>query len=224
MAPGQYREPARYFGKKMLNTIYATKVRQTQTFVEGKRVPLTILSVEQHKALNAKTTDKDGYTAQVIGIGTSKKDTNKPMAGLLKKLGLAVMPRVMREIRTEESLEGLSEINLSDILTVGNTIQISAVSKGKGTAGVMKRHGFHGGNRTHGQSDRSRAPGSIARGTTPGRIVKGKKMAGHMGSETINVRNLKVHSFDAATGKLEVTGLIPGARGTLASITVTKKA
>ena len=209
----------------MLNTIYATKARQTQAFIEGKRVPMTVLEVEQHQALNAKTIDKDGYTAQVVGIGSTKKTANKPMAGLLKKLGLDKLPRITREIRTsEESSEVLSEINLSEILTPGSTIKISSISKGKGTAGVMKRHGFHGGNRTHGQSDRSRAPGSIARGTTPGRVVKGKKMAGHMGSETVAIKNLKVHSFDAATGKLEITGLIPGTKGTLAKITVTKKA
>lgn len=208
----------------MLNTIYATKERQTQTFVEGKRVPMTVLKVEQHQALNAKTIDKDGYAAQVVGIGSTKKTANKPMAGLLKKLGLEILPRIIREIRSEESSEVLSDINLSEILTTGSVVKISAVSKGKGTAGVMKRHGFHGGPRTHGQSDRGRAPGSIGRGTTPGRIVKGKKMAGHMGSETINIPNLKVHSFDVATGKLEITGLIPGARGTLAQITVTKKA
>jgi large subunit ribosomal protein L3 len=208
----------------MLNTIYATKDHQTQAFVEGRRVPVTILKVEQHTALNAKTIDKDGYSAQVFGIGTKKKAANKPMAGFLKKLGLAIMPRIIREVRTEESSETLSEVNISEVLTPGSTIKISAVSKGKGTAGVMKRHGFHGGPRTHGQSDRQRHPGSIGRGTTPGRVVKGHKMAGHMGSETIAIRNLKVHSFDAATGKLEVTGLIPGARGTLAQITVTKKA
>ena len=208
----------------MLNKIYATKDRQTQTFVEGKRVPLTVLKVEQHIALNAKTTDKDGYSAQIVGIGSTTKTKNKPLSGFFKKIGLEMIPRIIREIRSEETAESKSAVNIAEILVPGTLVMVTATSKGKGTAGVMKRHGFHGGNRTHGQSDRSRAPGSIARGTPPGRIVKGKRMAGHMGSENIAVRNLKVHSFDAETGKLEVTGLIPGAKGTLASIIVTNKA
>lgn len=208
----------------MLNTIYAIKANQTQTFVEGKRVPLTVLKVEAHKALNLKTADKDGYSAQVIAIGAAKKTANKPLTGFLKKLGLNFTPRLLREVAPAEGLESLSDVDLSELLVPGTQVMVSGLSKGKGFAGVMKRHGFHGGPRTHGQSDRGRAPGSIARGTTPGRVVKGKKMAGRMGQETVAVRNLKIHSFDASTGKLEITGLIPGAKGSLATITVTKKA
>ena len=82
---------------------------------------------------------------------------------------------------------------------------------------------MHGGPKTHGQSDRERAPGSIGRGTTPGRIVKGKHMAGHMGDENITIENLKIHSFDAATGILEITGCIPGSRGAETKITIMGK-
>ena len=208
----------------MLNTIYAIKARQTQTFVEGKRVPLTVLLVETHKALNTKSVEKDGYSAQVIAIGSTKKAANKPLSGFFKKLGLDFTPRVIREVSPTEDLESLSEVNIAELLVPGTTVMVSGLTKGKGFAGVMKRHGFHGGPRTHGQSDRGRAPGSIARGTTPGRVVKGKKMAGRMGQENVAIKNLKVHSFDATTGKLEITGLIPGAKGSLATITVTKKA
>ena len=196
----------------------------TQAFVEGKRVPLTILMVDNHVVLGSKTKEKDGYTAQILGIGSHKKSSGKPLSSFLKKIGLDFTPKKLREVRSTETAEIKSTINLSEILTAGSTVSVTAVSKGKGTAGVMKRHGFHGGPRTHGQSDRGRAPGSIGRGTTPGRVVKGKKMAGHMGSENIYVKNLTIHSFDPETGKLSLTGPLPGSRGTLACLTVTKKA
>ena len=196
----------------------------TQTFVEGKRVPLTVLTVGRHVVLGNKTQEKDGYTAQILGVASRKMTSNKPLSSFLKKIGLDFTPKSIHEVRTEEIAETKSELNLSEVLTIGSTVSVTATSKGKGTAGVMKRHGFHGGPRTHGQSDRGRAPGSIGRGTTPGRVLKGKKMAGHMGSENIFVRNLTVHAFDPATGKLSLTGPLPGSRGTLAVITVTKKA
>ncbi|KKT36271.1 MAG: 50S ribosomal protein L3 [Candidatus Collierbacteria bacterium GW2011_GWA1_44_12] len=196
----------------------------TQTFAEGKRVPLTVLTVGRHVVLGNKTQEKDGYTAQILGVDSRKKTANKPLANFLKKVGLDFTPKNIREVRTEETAEAKSEINLAEVLTVGSTVSVTSVSKGKGTAGVMKRYGFHGGPRTHGQSDRARAPGSIGRGTTPGRVLKGKKMAGHMGSENIYISNLTIHSFDAATGKLAVTGPLPGSRGTLVRLTVTKKA
>ena len=207
----------------MINKIYAVKTNMTQTFIEGRRVPLTVFLVDKHVVLGTKNSEKDGYTSQILGIGLRKK-TVKPQGGFLKKAGLGIIPQNIREVRTTESAETGSEINLSELLTVGSLVSVSAKSKGKGTAGVMKRHGFHGGPRTHGQSDRGRAPGSIARGTTPGRVVKGKRMAGHMGSENISVKNLSIHSFDQSTGKLTLTGPVPGARGTLATLTINKKA
>lgn len=194
----------------------------TQTFVEGKRVPLTYLTVDKHTVIGHKTKDKDGYTAQIIGIGSRKK-TSKPITSALKKVGLDFIPRYIREVRTAEIGELKTEASLAKILTPGSHVSVTAISKGKGTAGVIKRHGFAGGPRTHGQSDRRRAPGSIGRGTTPGRVVKGQKMAGHMGSQNVNIRNLTIHSFDQETGRLSLTGPIPGARGTLVQLTVTKK-
>ncbi|HOX96277.1 MAG TPA: 50S ribosomal protein L3 [Candidatus Woesebacteria bacterium] len=201
----------------MNKQVYATKKSMTQTFVEGKRIPLTVLSVDPHTVISQKTIEKDGYSATVLAIGTKKK-ANKPLSGKLKKLGLENTPKYIREVSIEEA----ENFDLSSILTPGSTVNVTAVSKGKGTSGVMKRWGMHGGPRTHGQSDRSRAPGSIGRGTTPGRVVKGKHMAGHMGAENVTIKNLKVHSFDAATGTLQITGAIPGFRGSLTKITITK--
>lgn len=202
----------------MTKQVYATKKSMTQTFVEGKRIPLTVLSVDPHTVIGQKTIETDGYQAAILGIGTKKK-ANKPLSGHLKKLGLENTPKFIKEVSSEES----TDFNLSEILTPGSTVNVTATSKGKGTSGVMKRWGFAGGPRTHGQSDRGRAPGSIARGTTPGRIVKGKHMAGHMGAENVTIENLKIHSFDAETGTLQITGAIPGCRGALAKITITKE-
>jgi large subunit ribosomal protein L3 len=202
----------------MKKQVYATKQSMTQTFVEGKRIPLTVLTVDPHVVISQKTLEKDGYQATVFGIGTKKK-ANKPLAGHIKKLGLENTPRIIREASIDEA----ENFSLAELLVPGATVNVTAISKGKGTSGVMKRWGFHGGPRTHGQSDRGRAPGSIGRGTTPGRIVKGKHMAGHMGAENVTIENLKIHSFDVETGSLQVTGAIPGSRGALAKITITKE-
>lgn len=190
----------------MLNQVYANKQSMTQTFVEGKRIPLTVLTVDPHVVMNSKTIEKDGYSAIALGIGTRKKTAKN-----------------IREVHSSEILELKSEINLAEILIPGATIDVTSMSKGKGTSGVMKRWGFAGGPRTHGQSDRSRHPGSIGRGTTPGRVLPGSHMAGVMGNENTCIKNLKIHFFDPATGILQITGAISGGRGALAKITITKK-
>ena len=199
----------------MNKQVYATKQSMTQTFVEGKRIPLTVLTVDPHVLISSKTIDNDGYVASVMGIGTKKK-ANKPLAGFLKKAGIENAPRLIREVSGEET----ANYNLSEILVPGTTINATATSKGKGTSGVMKRWGMHGGPRTHGQSDRGRAPGSIGRGTTPGRVVKGKHMPGRMGDVNVTIENLKIHSFDAETGILQITGSVPGCRGAVTKITI----
>lgn len=185
----------------MLNQVYANKKSMTQAFSEGKRIPLTVLTVAPHVVVRTKTMEKDGYSAVILAVG----------------------PKKTHEIHTEEVLEPKSEINLVELLVPGATVSVMAASKGKGTSGVMKRWGMHGGPRTHGQSDRERAPGSIGRGTTPGRVLPGKHMAGRMGNTNTSVRNLKIHSFDPATGLLQITGCISGGRGALALITITKQ-
>lgn len=198
----------------MNKQVYATKQSMTQTFVEGKRIPLTVLTVDPHVVISSKTIEKDGYEATVLGIGNKKK-ANKPMSGFLKKVGIGVTPKLIREVD-----EITTEVNLTEILTPGAVVNVTATSKGKGTSGVMKRWGMHGGPRTHGQSDRGRAPGSIGRGTTPGRVVKGKHMPGHMGDVNVTVENLKIHSYDATSGILQITGAIPGCRGAVTKITI----
>lgn len=195
----------------MLNQVYANKMSMSQAFSEGKRIPLTVLSIDPHTVLGTKTAEKDGYTSVIMGLGTKTKK-GKTSA------------KKVKEIITSESMEKDSQLNLAEILLPGTVVNVTAASKGKGFAGVMKRWGFAGGPRTHGQSDRGRAPGSIGRGTTPGRVLPGTHMAGRMGNTNVCIRNLRVFSFDPETNILKITGAIPGGRGALAKITVTKLA
>lgn len=185
----------------MLNQVYATKLSSSQAFEQGKRIPLTLLKVDSHTVTAQKSVAKDGYSSTVVSFG-----------------------KRIREILSEETFAKDSVVDLATILTPGSTIDVTAVSKGKGFSGVMKRWGFAGGPRTHGQSDRGRAPGSIGRGTTPGRVLPGKHMAGRMGNTATQIKNLRIFSFDKDSGLLKITGLIPGGRNALATITVTKTA
>ncbi len=194
----------------MLNQVYANKLSMSQAFSEGKRIPLTILSVDTHTVLSKQTADKNGYQSIAFGLGSKTKKGK-------------TAPKRIKEIRTTDELDNGSVLNLSEILVPGTVISVTAESKGKGFTGVMKRWGFAGGPRTHGQSDRERAPGSIGRGTIPGRVIKGTKMAGRMGNVNVCIENLRVFSFDPETNILKVTGAIPGGRGALAKITVTKQ-
>jgi hypothetical protein len=129
--------------------------------------------------------------------------------------------RYVGEVRTDEVADftGGQELKPGSIFKVGDIVKVTGVSKGKGFQGGVRRHGFHGGPKTHGQSDRHRAPGSIGSGTTPGRVYKGKKMAGHMGSDTATIRNLEVIGVDKKEGILIVKGGVPGHIGSELRIT-----
>lgn len=209
----------------MLNQIYAIKERMHQEFIGGKRVPVTSLLVPEHFVLDQRTIDKDGYNALILGIGQKEKGKgNKSLLGFLKSKKLDLLPKKIREVRIDASVDDSFQTEVEKTLTTGTLITISGTSKGKGFAGVVKRWGFHGGPRTHGQSDRLRAPGSIGRGTTPGRVLKGKHMAGHMGSVNKSVRNLKIVSYNPETRNLLVSGPVPGNTKGWVTIKVTKLA
>lgn len=211
-----------------MDTILGTKSHMMQTFTQGgTRVPVTVVKTGPSVVIQVKKTEKDGYGALQIGFGAKKvKGITKPLLGHLKKAieaqsaereaqrGMA--PRFLREVRTaEEEYKAGDVIVPSQVLKPGDLVQVTGVSKGKGFVGVVGRWGFAGGPKTHGQSDRLRAPGSIGRGTTPGRVVKGQKMAGRMGQEKATVKNLRVMKLDEEKGELWLSGLVPGARGSL---------
>lgn len=208
----------------MIQALIGQKIEQTQKFLEnGHRIPVTEVSLEDNIVVQIKTSEKDTYSAIQLGYGTKKKPT-KALAGHAKKANLKTTPQVLKEV----AWSGEGELpNVGDAVTVesvfqpGDIIAVTGTSKGKGFAGVMKRHNFRGGPKSHGQSDRERAPGSIGQTTTPGRVYRGKRMAGHMGVDTVTVQNLIVVDVDAANKKLYVLGLVPGHKKAMLVITKT---
>lgn len=203
--------------------ILAKKVNMTQIFGEdGKVQPATILSAQPVTISQIKTKEKDGYNAVQIGAGTRReKNMSKPVKGHLKELGNL---GVLKEFRIADS----SVFNKGDKISletfaVGDSINVSAISKGKGFQGVVKRHGFGGGPRSHGQKHSEREPGSIGGGgRAGGKVIKGMRMAGRTGSDRITVKNLKVIGIDQENNIMLVSGAVPGRRGTLIEIRSTK--
>lgn len=204
----------------MVNTLLGTKVGMTSSYdARGRRVGATIVSISPNYITQIKTKEgKDGYDSVQLGY-KEKKSTKKPQIGHVKKAGLDMRVRFFREVEGDlTDLQPGQEINLGQVFSIGDSVKVSGISKGRGFAGGMKRHGFHGGPKTHGQSDRHRAPGSIGSGTTPGRVWKGKKMAGHMGVERVSYKNLEVVAVDKANNTLTIKGGIPGPSGSLVVI------
>ncbi len=211
----------------MLNTILGSKGKNSQTFVEGFRIPVTKVIAGPCVVTQIKKMDKDGYSSIQLGFGSRKvKNTSKSLQGHLKiALKDNKLPRFLKEVRVnkEPTVNVGDVVNASDIFSAGDVISVSAISKGKGYAGVIKKHGFHGGPKTHGQSDRERSPGSIGQTTTPGRVYRGKKMAGRMGSEQVTIKNLHIISVNSETNEIEISGQIPGTIGSLVTINRLKK-
>ncbi len=200
--------------------ILATKVAMTRVFAEdGRAHAATVLKAGPVTVTQVKSKDgADKYSAIQVGLGSRKaKRVGKAVLGHTK--GKAF--QAIREFRVGDSEQATvdSEIK-ADIFTVGDTVQVSGVSKGKGFQGVVKRHGFHGGSRTHGQKHSEREPGAIggSGGRAGGRVAKGIRMAGRMGGERVTVKNLKVLAVDPAAGELVVSGAVPGARGALLEV------
>ncbi|MBI4036424.1 50S ribosomal protein L3 [Candidatus Daviesbacteria bacterium] len=204
----------------MINALLGIKKNMTSTYdARGRRVGATVVEISPNLVTQVKSDrGKDRYNAIQLGVGT-KKSVKKPQLGHGKKAGIERGIRWFREIREDgQDLKPGTEIKLDQVFSIGDSVKVTATSKGKGFAGVVKRHGFHGGPKTHGQSDRHRAPGSIGSGTTPGRVYKGKKMAGHMGVETVSVKNLEVTGLDKEKNLLIVKGAVPGSSGSLVKI------
>ena len=189
------------------------KVGMTQVFQDdGTMVAVSVVAIQPNTVTRVRTPERDGYTAVQLGTDVVGK-LSKPEAGQLKDL-----PKVktIREFRVDDlaSFEVGQTVNLVDLFTVGDEVDVTGVSKGKGTAGVIKRHNFRRGPKTHG-SDHHRAPGSIGPGTTPGRVYRGMKMSGHMGDETVTIKKVRVVRTDPDRNLLLVKGTLPGARGGL---------
>ena len=174
---------------------------------DGAVQAITLLSVADHTVIHHKTDEKDGYTAVQVGAGTAKK-LSKAVAGHVK--AAKVMPKIIREFRMTEIPEELnvgSKIS-ADVFSVGDKVQVTGLTKGKGWAGTIRRHNFHRGRKTHGGRS-YRRPGSIG-SMYPQHIFKGTRMAGQLGHEQITVKGLKVALVDTELGVIGVTGAVPG--------------
>ncbi len=201
--------------------IVGTKTGMTQVFDEsGVCRAATVLKVEPATVSQVKTKDKDGYVAVQLASGTQKEHrVGKAQMG---HFGGAIA--VAREFRPQDgNTAGMEKGASVSVATFapGDTITVSAISKGKGFQGVVKRHGFAGGRRSHGQKHSEREPGSIG-ATGMNRVLKGTRMAGRMGSDTITVKNLKVLQVNAAENLLVVSGAVPGRKGTLVEVYATE--
>ena len=205
--------------------ILGRKVGMTQIFDEGGEVvPVTIIEAGPCFVTQVKTPERDGYAAVQLGFKEVKpKRLTRPQLAHLSKNQLPPL-RHLREIRVSDvsQYEEGQKVRVS-IFDVGDRVDVTGISKGKGFAGVVKRHGFGGGPKTHGQSDRHRAPGSIGAGTTPGRVYKGLRMAGRMGNARVTSQNLQVVLVDPERNLLAVKGAVPGARNGLLTIKEARK-
>jgi large subunit ribosomal protein L3 len=201
--------------------ILGRKLGMTQVFEpDGSAVPVTVIEALPCTVVQVKTKEIDGYEAVQVGFGTRKR-LNSPLKGHMRKLGQF---RYLREFGVDDigAWQPGKKVGV-DVFEPGDIVDVSGATKGRGFAGVMKRHGFHGGPKTHGQSDRARAPGSIGAGTDPGRVIKGIKMAGHMGTGSATIKNLRVMRSDSAKGILMVKGAVPGNEGALLRVRRTKR-
>lgn len=197
--------------------IVAKKQNMTQIFDEvGSARPATIFKAEPNVVTQIKDLDKDGYKAVQIGYGTQKeKRINKAQKGHSKNLGNF---EGFKEFRVEDGID-LKEGDKIDVaqFEVGEKVNVSGISKGKGFQGVVKRHGFAGGPRTHGQKHSERKPGSIGIGGIQ-RVLKGTRMAGRMGADRVTTKNLAIVGVDKENNLILVEGAVPGRRGTLIEI------
>ena len=209
----------------MKKAILTTKVGMTQIFNEdGVLTPVTVLQAGPCVVTQVKTVENDGYAAIQVGFGEIReKLVNKPMKGHFAKAGVAPK-RFVREFRLEdaESYVVGQEIK-ADMFAVGDKIDATAKSKGKGYQGAIKRHGQSRGPMTHG-SKYHRHAGSNGSATTPGRVFKGKKMPGHMGAVKVTVQNLEVVRVDAEQNLIVVKGAVPGPKKSLVMIKNTTRA
>jgi len=203
--------------ERIVKGILGTKLGMTQLWDENNRiVPVTVIQAGPCVVTQVRTPETHGYSAVQLGFGAVKaKKVTKPEAGHFAKADVTPRKHLV-ELRTANASEFTLGQELSaDVFAGGEVVDVTGTTKGKGTAGVMKRHGFHGLRASHGVHRKHRSPGSIGGCSTPGRVFKGLRMAGRMGNDKVTVQNLKIHAVDAERGLLLVRGAIPGNKGSL---------
>ena len=197
--------------------ILGRKVGMTQVFTkDGKLIPVTVVSCEPNVVMQVKTVEKDGYNAIQLGVFEKKQNrANKAEVGHAQKAN-TTPKRFLKEIRNAEGTYNVGDKVSADVFEVGEIVDVTGTSKGKGMQGVIKRHNQSRGPMGHG-SHYHRGPGSM--GTMlPKRVLKGKNLPGHMGAETITIQNLEIIEANAAENYILVSGNIPGAKNSLVYI------
>ena len=199
----------------MQKGLIGKKLGMTQLFDQkGKVIPVTVLEVGPCAVSQVKTVENDGYAAVQIGYGDQKATkVNKPMKGHFAK-GDVAPKKHLREFRFEDcgSFQ-VGDILKADVFAEGDRVDVTGTSKGKGTAGVIKRWGFQRLKESHGSGPVARHPGSMGACSTPSRVYKGKKLAGHLGSVRVTIQNLDVVKVDAENNIIAIKGAVPGPRG-----------
>ncbi|NIR69944.1 MAG: 50S ribosomal protein L3 [Aliifodinibius sp.] len=206
----------------MSSGLIGKKIGMTNVFDDnGKNYAVTVIEVDPNVITEIKTNEENGYEAvQLSAFDKKEKTTSKPLKGHFEKAG-TTPKKYIKEFRgfiPEDAKLG-DELNIEDVFTVGDNVDVVGISKGKGFTGVVKRHNFSGvGEATHGQHDRQRHPGSIGQASDPARVFPGIKMAGRSGNERNKIKNLTVARIFSESNLMMVTGSIPGPNGRFVEI------
>lgn len=199
--------------------ILGEKIGMTRIFTKnGESIPVTVILAGPCRVIQRKNIEKDGYNAVQLGFKeVNKKKVSKPIIGHFNKFKVEPL-KYMREFKVDDSNKYSSGMEVKvDIFKEGDKVDIISISKGKGFAGAIKRHHFSGGPKTHGQKEYFRTVGSMG-ATDAARVFKGKKLPGHMGSDRVSMKNIKVVKVDLGRNLLLVKGSVPGAKGTMVII------
>ena len=193
------------------------KVGMTRVFTDdGDTIPVTVVDVSNNRVAQIKTAETDGYSAVQVAYGKRRATrVSKPAAGHFAKAGIEAGSTLSEFRATAEELANLKAGSAvgTDVFQVGQMVDVSGVSHGKGFAGVIKRHNFSSNRASHGNSVSHNKPGSISMAQDPGRVFPGKKMPGHMGAAKRTVQNLEIVRIDAERQLLLIRGAVPGSRG-----------
>jgi large subunit ribosomal protein L3 len=212
-------------GSKTVRGILGIKLGMTQVFDDNNRiVPVTVVAAGPCVVTGIRTAEKDGYPAVQMAYGAiDPRKVTKPVAGHYAAAGVTPR-RHLVELRTADAADyQVGQEITAEVFAAGAVVDVVGTSKGKGTAGVMKRHGFGGLGASHGTQRKHRSPGSIGGCATPSRVFKGTRMAGRMGNARVTTQNLTVHRVDVESGLLLIKGALPGSKGGLVLVKTAAK-
>ncbi|WP_298801351.1 50S ribosomal protein L3 [uncultured Pseudokineococcus sp.] len=212
--------------QRVVAGLLGSKLGMTQVWdAEGRLVPVTVVQASPNVVTQVRTPEKDGYSAVQLAAGAvDPRRVTKPLTGHFAKAGVTPRRHVV-EIRTADAAGFTPGQEVSaEVFSAGQVVDVVGTTKGKGTAGVMKRHGFHGVGASHGAHRNHRKPGSIGGCATPGRVFKGMRMAGRMGHVRQTTQNLTVHSVDVEKGLILIKGAVPGPKNGVVLVRTPAKA